>query len=602
MKPSSTSYSSLRKYIILILCAAAVIPLAFIGGGIYYSYQESMTAKIRSQLVSTVLHHKESIERFLSETSSAMKMVAQLESIERLSQQQVLESIFNTMQREYDQAFEDLGVIDYKGNHLAYVGPYDLLKRNYSSSFWFKEMLKKQVYISDVFLGFRQVPHFIIAVRNGEGENMWILRATIHATKFRNLVETVRLWPKCETFIINRDGLYQTRARSGGKEMEAMDDNVPAYPHYEGGVSSDVEWEDHFRGIAMEADESKFLKTSHFEGVRLREVDRNGVRLIRAKTWMKDNSWLLVVQEEMDEAFSELFTTRNRAIIVFVLGAVLVGIATYFTTELLIKKLVKADQERDLMNKQLIQSLKLASIGEFSTGIAHEINNPLAVIYVETELVQTILKKENVVPAAEIIDIKDSLNEIKNQVNRCKTITHKLLNFARKMDSVIKEVDINELIDDVLGMRERDASYMNITISREYQKDLPHIYTDPSLLRQVLMNFVNNAIDATAEGGKIVVGTKREKVKTVSLKNGAQSDMVVLSVLDTGSGIPEENLEKIFDPFFTTKPPGKGTGLGLSICHGIIQTLGGSISAASQVGKGSTFTIKLPLENKKTET
>lgn len=605
MKSSFTSYSSLRQYIIFILCVAAVVPLAFIGGGIYYDYQESMTAKIRSQLTTTVLHHKESIERFLHETSSAMKMVVELESIERLSQQQVLESIFNTMQREYDQAFEDLGVIDYKGNHLAYVGPYDLLNRNYSSSFWFKEMLEKQIFISDVFLGFRQVPHFIIAVRNGDGENMWILRATIHAVKFRNLVETVRLWPKCETFIVNRDGLYQTRAQYGGKGVETLDDTLPVNPHFDGVGMWAVDHDGHLQprasssGIAMETLESKFLETSHFEGVRLREVDRNGVRLIRAKTWMKDNTWLLVVQEEMDEAFSELFTTRNRAIIVFVFGAVLVGIATFFTTELLIKKIVKADQERDLMNTQLIQSQKLASIGEFSTGIAHEINNPLAVIYVETELVQIILKKEDVVPAAEIVDIKDSLNEIKNQVNRCKTITHKLLNFARKMDSVIKEVDINELIDDVLSMRESDASYMNIAISREYQKDLPQIYTDPSLLRQVLLNLVNNAIDAMVNGGEIVVGTRREKVKNISLKNGAQSDMVVISVLDTGMGIPEENLEKIFDPFFTTKPPGKGTGLGLSICHGIIQTLGGNISAASQAGKGSTFTIKLPVEDKK---
>ena len=310
---------------------------------------------------------------------------------------------------------------------------------------------------------------------------------------------------------------------------------------------------------------------------------------------------MLIVQLEVDEAFAELYATRNIAIVVFVLGAVLVGIATFFSTELLVKKIIKANQERDLLNEQLIQSQKLASIGEFSAGIAHEINNPLAVIYVETELVQTLLKEEDDTSVAEIVDIKDSLNEIKTQVKRCKEITHKLLNFARKMDSELKEVDIHALIDDVVSMRERDASYMNIAIAREYQNDLPMIYSDPSLLRQVMLNLVNNAIDALVKGGEIAIGTRVEMVKTALQKNDGQSYLVVIFVRDTGMGIPEENLKKIFDPFFTTKAPGKGTGLGLSICHGIIQKLGGNISVASQVGKGTTFTIQLPMEDKKGE-
>ena len=564
---SSTSYNSLRQYIIILLCVSAAIPLIFIGGGIYYEYRKSMTDKITSQLTATVLHHKESIEKFLHETSSAMKVVVELESFERISQQPVLQSIFDTLQREYDHAFEDMGVIDNKGDHVVYVGPYDLQNRNYSSSIWFKEAMEKRIYISDVFLGFRQVPHFIIAVRHGDGADVRILRTTINAAKFDDLVENIRLGPKCRSFIINRDGLYQTRARSGYNEVETMD--------------------------------PEFLDNSHFDGVRLWEVDRKGVGLIRAKTWMKDNTWMLIVQLEVDEAFAELYATRNIAIVVFVLGAVLVGIATFFSTELLIKKVIKANQERDLLNEQLIQSQKLASIGEFSAGIAHEINNPLAVIYVETELVQTLLKEEDDSAVAEIVDIKDSLNEIKIQVKRCKEITHKLLNFARKMDSELKEVDMHTLIDDVVSMRERDASFMNIAIVREYQKDLPLIYSDPSLLRQVMLNLINNAIDALVKDGEIAIGTRMETATTAPQKNDGKSDLVVIFVRDTGMGIPEENLKKIFDPFFTTKPPGKGTGLGLSICHGIIQKLGGNMSVASQMGKGTTFTIKLPMADRK---
>lgn len=555
MKSSETSYASLRRHIIITLCLASTIPLVFIGGGIYFEYRKSMTVKIKNQLTSIVMHHKEGIDKFLHEASSAMKLVTQLKSLEDLSDQNILQAIFNTLQQEYNHSFEDIGVIDHKGNHVIYVGAYDLQKRNYSTSVWFKEAMEKQIYISDVFLGYRKIPHFIIAVKQGEGESSWILRATINAATFGHLVENIRLGRTGEAFIINTEGVYQTRARFGGNVMDTVDSN--------------------------------FLKIEHFDDIRLWEVEKNGISLIRAKTWLKDNTWMLIVQQEVDDAFAELFTARNRAIVVFVFGIILVGVATYLTTEILVKKIEKVDMEKELLDEQLIQSQKLASIGEFSAGIAHEINNPLAVINVETELIQSLVQKDDDTEPIELADVNDSLGEIKKQVNRCKEITHKLLNFARKMDSVIKEVNIHTLIDEVVGMREREASFVNIAILKEYQPGLPAVFSDPSLLRQVILNLLNNAIDALAQGGELVIGTRIE-----------QTDTVAIFVKDSGMGIPAENLKKIFDPFFTTKPPGKGTGLGLSICHGIIQKLGGNIVVDSEVGKGTIFTIKLPVEYK----
>ncbi len=565
-KPKPTSYRGLRQYIIFILCVAAAVPLAFIGGGVYYEYRKSMTDKIRSQLTSIVQHHKESIEKFLHETSSAMKVVVELESFERISKPLVLEAVFQTLQQEYEHAFEDIGVIDGQGNHVVYVGPYDLQNRNYRTSVWFQEAMEKRIYISDVFLGFRQVPHFIVAVRHGEGADAWILRATIHAATFGSLVENVRLGRSGEAFIINRDGVYQTRSRSGGNVMDVVD------PH--------------------------FLEITPFDDIRLWEIERKGIRLIRAKAWMKDKSWMLIVQQEVDDAFAELFATRNRAILVFVFGAVLVGIATFCTTELLVRKIEKADRERDLLNEQLIQSQKLASIGEFSAGIAHEINNPLAVIYVETELASTLMKKESFVGIQGLDDVTDSLREIRTQVNRCKEITHKLLNFARKMDSVVQETNIHVLIDEVIAMRERDASFQNIVITRKFLENMPRVSSDPSLLRQVLLNLINNAIDALPQGGNIIVETKQGP-DNQSDRRGEEFERFRIIVRDTGVGISEENLKKIFDPFFTTKPPGKGTGLGLSICHGIIQKLGGEISVESRLGVGTTFTVTLPVVTRK---
>ncbi|MBI5551405.1 MAG: two-component sensor histidine kinase [Desulfobacterales bacterium] len=561
MVSSKKAYRELRRYIVIMLCVSAAIPLAFIGGGIYYEYQKSLSAKTEAQLTTIVLQHKGTIELFLQDIRSAMKLVTAMQPRQEISRQPVLEGVFQALQREYDHAFEDLGVIDTRGRHLAYVGPYDLLQRNYGEALWFKEVLEKQVFISDVFLGFRNVPHFIIAIKQGQGEDAWILRATISAAKFGSVVENVRLGNTGEAFIINKDGRFQTRPRMGGNVMEVM----------------------------QEAS-SESLDLSTFDGVRLRRVEHKDREILRTKTWIKEYQWMLIVQQDVDDAFAELYTTRTRAIVVFVLGALMVAAVAVATTSLLVRKIEKADQEKKLLDEQLIQSQKLASIGELSAGVAHEINNPLAVIGEEAGWLQDLLKR-NIKNAglADQPEFEDSLREIVVQTGRCREITHKLLSFARKMDSVIKDVPINELIDEVVGMRQREAYLNNVTFEKEYDPDLPAVFSDPSLLRQVMLNIINNAVDALPKGGKVTIRTSPTEA----------GDSVLIAVSDTGIGIPRENITKIFDPFFTTKPQGKGTGLGLSICHGIIQKLGGAISVDSEVGKGTTFSIKLPLEIKK---
>jgi two-component system NtrC family sensor kinase len=549
------SHRELRRYTVITLCVAAAVPVALIGGGIYLQYSRATQHKVTAELVSTVTLHKESIEDFLREITAAMRVVASTQNLGDLSQDEGLQRAFDALQRNHDDAFEDLGVIDAGGSHLAYVGPYDLLGKNYRDAAWFKQTLERKVFISDVFLGFREVPHFIIAVTHGSGGDAWILRATVNAARFGSFVENVRLGRTGGAYIVSHEGVYQTRSRMGGNIMEKV--------------------------------EPGSLDLAFFEGVKLWEVRENdGRRVLRAKTWMKDGDWLLIVQQDVDDAFAELIYTRNLAIFFSVFGALLVGAVAFLTTKVLVRRIERLDAEKTLLDQQLIQSSKLASIGEFSAGVAHEINNPLAVIDGEAGWVHDILKRPKFREMAELDEFKDSLREITTQVSRCREITHKLLSFARKMESAIKEVSANELLDEVIDMREREAALSNVTFIREYQPELPAIHSDPSMLRQVFLNLINNAIDAIHKGGEIRVGTKAVE----------QRGSILVTINDTGVGISPENLGRVFDPFFTTKAPGKGTGLGLSICHGIIEKLGGTISVASRVGKGTTFTIELPLE------
>jgi two-component system NtrC family sensor kinase len=262
-----------------------------------------------------------------------------------------------------------------------------------------------------------------------------------------------------------------------------------------------------------------------------------------------------------------------------IVGGVALAAGYFFSSAYWIREAERARKQKCLLDEQLIQSQKLASIGELSAGIAHEINNPIAIIGQESEWLRHLLNDD----PKNMEEINDSLREIARQVERCKEITQKLLSFARKMEPVFQAVDINKLVDDMAKLVEKEAGLHNIRVIRDFHPNLPKIYTDPPLIRQVVLNLLNNATHAIGKDGVITIETCLSKDNCVNV-----------IVRDTGCGIPRENLGKIFDPFFTTKPPGKGTGLGLSICHGIVENLGGRISVSSEVGKGTTFSLVLP--------
>jgi two-component system NtrC family sensor kinase len=247
----------------------------------------------------------------------------------------------------------------------------------------------------------------------------------------------------------------------------------------------------------------------------------------------------------------------------------------------------RRDQESDRLNRQLMQTSKMASIGELSAGVAHEINNPLAIILTEKQiLLDTAERTPEMAPALRT-QILDSTSQIDIQIQRCKRITHNLLRFSRRTRPVLETVHLNAFIQEVVELMEREAKTNGILFKTHLPSDLPALVSDPSQLQQVLLNLITNAIDA--HDGKPY---GRIDIETALSQDGQG---INLHISDTGCGIAGEHLDKIFDPFFTTKPVGKGTGLGLSICFSIIERLGGRIAVQSALGKGTRFDIYLPL-------
>jgi two-component system NtrC family sensor kinase len=224
----------------------------------------------------------------------------------------------------------------------------------------------------------------------------------------------------------------------------------------------------------------------------------------------------------------------------------------------------------------------MEAIGRLAAGVAHEINNPLAVINENAGLMKDLLElSENIEQNKE--KFLSTLNVIFENVNRCRTITHRLLGFARRTDISYAVIDVNDTVREVIRFLEKEILYRNIHLKLNLKKDIPSVIGDKGQLQQVLLNIINNAIDAVEKGGLIEVFT--------DIKD---ENAIRVSVRDNGYGIPEDIIKHIFEPFFTTKEKGKGTGLGLSISYGIMRKMGGIILVESKNGNGTTFIVEIP--------
>ena len=231
--------------------------------------------------------------------------------------------------------------------------------------------------------------------------------------------------------------------------------------------------------------------------------------------------------------------------------------------------------------EEIMKSERLAMVGQLAAGVAHEINNPLGGILLFSRL---LLKKA---PSEGLM--RDNLERIEKDAKRCQNIVKGLLEFAREREPKVETIQLSEILEKAINLFENQALFHNIDIVKQYQPDLTQIYADPVQIEQVFVNIIMNAADAMNGKG----------ILTLITRTAETGDYVETGVIDTGSGMSSDQIERVFDPFFTTKEAGKGTGLGLSISYGIIQEHGGTIKVSSRIGEGSTFTVVLPIKKEK---
>jgi two-component system NtrC family sensor kinase len=542
-------YASLQRNIILITLIVAFAPLFALGGILYSQFFHMYRTKVEEQIRYRARAQAESVDLFLKERVAILAAMADTHTFQEMIQEKNLAEAFRVMNLRAG-AFVDLGVINNAGQHLAYVGPYDLRGLNYYEQPWFGEVMSKGSYISDVYMGYRLLPHFIIAVKRQEGGNNWILRATIDSDVFGSLMRAAQLGKSGDAFIINGEGFYQTRPRFDGQILSLSKIDSALF----GGTTNIVE----------------------------RKNDQ-GKTLLYAGAWLNHGKWLLLISQDLSEEMTGLLATRSVALFLILFGIAAIAVTTIFTTRMTVKRLKEADERTNSLNAQLMQSDKLAALGKMAAGVAHEINNPLAVILQKTGWMEDLLAEEDFQKSKNAEEFKTSIRKIEEHVERARKVVHNMLGYARRMEPRLEDVDVNDTVKQTIGILANYARINNIDIRTELNPDLPIIAGDQAQLQQVFLNLISNAIDAIGKEGWI-------RVKSV--RSGEE---ILVSVTDNGPGIAEEMQRKVFDPFFTTKSAGKGTGLGLWISYSIMEKMGGKISLNSKVGEGSTFVVQIPI-------
>lgn len=572
-------YSLIKGRLIFLIILISLAPLALLAVVNGYQFRTTHRAKVLAHLEQVVEKHKQHIDTFLNEKLADLRVLASIHTVEQFKDEVFLSELLQTLQIEHGGVVVDMGLVDDKGVQIAYAGPFKLGRAVYADAQWFINAINNQCYISDVFLGLRGLPHFIVAAKISEQGREWLLRCTIDFVAFNRLVENISIGETGLAFIINQQGAFQTKPR--------IDMTARAQ------VLRDLIWKENTKCPppaspdtlnVWGASAARDFETAMPVRVFVSNGSGNEASAIYVMTQLKKGQWALVYQQNMRDAFAAWYRTRNVAVLIFLLGSVAIMFMAYVLSAKTVQRIAAADSEKEMMNERVIEAGKLASLGELAAGIAHEINNPVAIMVEESGWIGDLMEEDEFKDTENLEEINRALAQIKTQGGRCKEITHKLLSFARSTDPRQKKVNLNDLVNEVVSLSEQRARFANVKIEMNLAGDLAPVTASPSEMQQVLLNLINNSIDAidNRQGGVVTITT---------VNDGGH---VGFDVADTGQGIPDAVLKRVFDPFFTTKPVGKGTGLGLSICYGIIQKMDGKITVNSAVGVGTTFHISIP--------
>jgi two-component system NtrC family sensor kinase len=550
-RESRFRYRRLRRFSILLMSLVALTPLVTMTVLNFHQYQKAIKGDMVYPFSRQTSDTRHALEAFITERRSALNFVIGQYRFEELADHGRMSEVFGNLKSAFG-GFIDLGLIDSKGNQVSYIGPYSLEGKNYRDQDWFHEVSLKGVYVSDVFIGYRGFPHFVIAVMRQRGiDDYYILRATIDSDMLYRDILSQNLRPSNDAFLINKNGVLQTPSHLYGKVLDTFPLPVP----------------------------------SPSAGTEISEQKSGASQILMGYAFIEGSPFILIETAQQSLYMQNWLSVRNNLIVFLVLSIIVILAVIIWGAYHMVGQIRRADLTRTKILHEMEYTSKMASIGRVAAGVAHEINNPMAIINENAGMIKDLLSVSDNFPMRE--KVLKHTNSILGSVDRVSKITHRLLGFAKRMDPQVESIDLRDLVNEVLSFLGKEALHRNIKIDFKFPESLPQITSDKGQLQQVLLNIINNAIEAVKDGGAIVIEVRCRS-----------DEMIDFVITDDGPGMSREDLERIFEPFFTTKKK-HGTGLGLSITYGIVQKLGGRIDVKSKPGSGTTFTVTLPIESAK---
>jgi two-component system, NtrC family, sensor kinase len=544
-------YRKLWRKVAFLTAFVSLMPLIIMTFINYYQYKRVFEEEMIYPISRLTSNTAQSLSSFIDERRSVLDMIIRDKDYDDLKNQEKLTLLFRNLKESFG-GFIDMGVIDADGNQQSYVGPYELRGKNYKEQGWFTDVRLRGIYVSEVFMGYRKFPHFVIALMHEiDKGGFYVLRATLDMeTVSRNILSSSQR-PSSDAFLINLNGVLQTDSRFYGKTFDTI--NIPIPPM---------------------SDRTEVVK----------RVDNSGQLYILGYAYINQSPFILMEVTKPKEQMKNWFSLRNDLLWFLGLSIFLIILVVLWGANYLVRQILEADQRHAQALHNIEYTSKMASIGRLAAGVAHEINNPLSIINENAGLLRDIINATQDFPRPE--KFLKHIDAVTKSVERCSTITHRLLGFAKRIDTQIETIDLKHLIQEVIGFLDKEAKHRNISIDYFIDDYIPTIDSDRGQLQQVFLNIINNSFDALGDGGRLDI--------TI---NPVDLDKVAVTIKDNGHGISEHDLQHIFEPFFTSKKE-HGTGLGLSITYGIIQKLGGDISVKSTVGVGTSFTVVLPIKHK----
>ncbi|MGD8291765.1 MAG: sensor histidine kinase [Desulfobacterales bacterium] len=538
------------KRAIIVTATVALVPLivwALSGYRLTMGTIESELVLRTSQLVSNSWR---SVSLFLTERRSVLDFIAHDHTLETLKDPVRLADILENLNKRFG-GFIDLGVIDNSGKRISHAGSHQMNGPDYNQQHWFREVLDHGVYISDVVTGTRQEPHVDFAVkRDLENGLFFVLHATIQPEELAESIAQIDVGAKGDLFIVNRDGALQTPSRYHGPVLNKLSIKVPEY-----------------------SSKARVFETSNAKNDRI----------VIGYAHIPETPFILMIIQEQSEGVQPWYKTTWAFTAILAVSIIMILLVTLGVATHLVNQIHVADQERVDTLHQVEYASKMVSLGRLASGVAHEINNPLAIINEKAGHIKDIFTlTDTYAKDPKLINLVDS---VISTVQRCAAVTRGMLNFARHLNLSVQTIDLKEIIDEVQSVLAKEAEIRSITVKVIVSRDIPPFESDRGKLEQIFFNLFNSAIGAMGDGGHLeITATRKDK------------DFISVAFTDNSRGIPESDLKHIFEPFYYAKTGHSGTGLGLAVTYALVQEIGGTISVQSRPGHGTCFDISVPLK------